>query len=232
MRRILLLIVVLYSLTSAGDNRGAYLDDSSDWWSLQREDSYGIKVKSGNTEIDERNFGIGQLSLHEALLDWMTKLGKTTMVSRGDAAVARSQICYESVKTNGTQYLIREYGEITESFYLFEGGPSWKGQDFCAKTSSAKWTTPTGLGLGINRSKVEAILGKPDAVNGDRIVYLRETKHKLSTKEFAEVRKNHPQMSEGETHEQFDFSDLSTFIDVRFSDSKLVYLAVSKIETY
>lgn len=136
--KISLMILVLCTVTSANDDRGTYLNDSSDWWSLQRRDGYDIKVKPGNVEIDEGSFSIGSLSLRHSLPDWMAKSGKTAKVSRGDGAIFRSQICYESTKKRPTQHLIRESGEITESFIFLRADNRGREQNFCTETSVAK----------------------------------------------------------------------------------------------
>jgi hypothetical protein len=230
MWRSLLFTALVYSSTLAAQEQGKYLTDNSDWWSLVRVDSYGIVVKPGHTELDKKNFSIGGSPLGSSFRMLTAKFGKATEVSRGDAASGRHQVCYEATRPNSKQYLVFEFGEVEETFYLFEDGPSWIGEEQCTKSSSKGWVTPTGLKLGINRSKVEEILGKPDAVERDRIVYLRETKHNLSPQEFAQMRKNYPQLSDQEAHEQLDYFDLTAFIDARFSNSKLIYLAVSKTE--
>jgi len=230
MWRILLFPLILSSLSFA--QIGTYLTDNSDWWSFVRVDSYGIKVKPGNTELEKKHFGIGGSTLGSSFETLMAKFGKAAIVSRGDAASGRQQICYEASKHNSKQHLVFEFGEVEETFYLFQDGPAWTGQELCTKISSTHWVTPSGLKLGITRSQVEKILGPPDATNGDRIVYVRETKRKTSPEEFARLRKDYPrELTDKKAHEWFDFVDLSTFIDARFSHSKLIYLAVSKTET-
>jgi len=88
--------------------------------------------------------------------------------------------------------LVFEFGEIEENFHVFHGGADWHGREYCAETNipPMNWTTPSGVRLGLTRGQVESILGKPDGVDQNRMVYYRETTKHTTPSEFAEIRKD------------------------------------------
>jgi hypothetical protein len=136
------------------------------------------------------------------------------------------------VSAGGRQeiYLIFEFGEVESTFYLFTDGPDWNGSDRCVSspTISASLSTAAGLRLGMPRSQLEAILGKPDAVLDGRLVYSRELNERTTPKEFEKLRKEYPQqLSDKAAHEKFDVQTVEIYIEARFANSKLAYLAVS-----
>jgi hypothetical protein len=221
------------ALASAQES-GTRLRDNSDWWSTIRTDSYGVDVKPGAEEISDSNLQISGIRLGPRQFeDAEKKLGKTLQIERGDASTGRHQICYRSDDPSPS-YLIFEFGEIEENFYLFHDSPDWRGSEYCARTvvPPVKWATRSGLRLGLTRARVESILGKPDAVDKNRIIYYRETTKHTTPSEFAQLRKDYPQqLSDEKAHKMFDAYDVQTFIDIRFTDSKLTYLAVSSTES-
>jgi hypothetical protein len=77
-------------------------------------------------------------------------LGKATVVERGDASTGRSQICYSSLGKQSKTYLMFEKGEVNDSFYLFKGGPDWKGSKLCTASNlvTTNLSTASGLRLG------------------------------------------------------------------------------------
>jgi hypothetical protein len=76
---------------------------------------------------------------------------------------------------------------------------------------------------------VEAVLGKPDLAAADKLMYNREVQKKTTPQEFAELRKDYPEkMSDKEAHEKFDSYTQEIYIEARFSESRLIYLAVSR----
>ena len=79
---------------------------------------------------------------------------------------------------------------------------------------------------------MEAILGRPTFIIGTRLVYVRDTREKTSPVDLSEFRARYPDMNEKEFQDNFGFYDRSVYIDARFVDSKLNFLAVSKSETY
>jgi hypothetical protein len=210
------------------------LNDGSDWWSMYNEKEPGLPVELKHKDFDIRNFKLLGISLTK--LDFAqvaTALGKARIVDRGDASYSRSQVCYISGQGSEPVYLIFEGGEGgSSSFYLFRGGPDWKGSNLCVKSESVSpnLTTETGLGLGLSRVQVEAILGKPDAVSGARIAYCREFQRKATKREFESSVKEYPgHLTDEEAHRQFDFIPVTIQIEARFNNLGLSYLYVSTI---
>jgi hypothetical protein len=208
---------------------------SSDWWSLIRREGVPdeiVQIKEGNKPIDNANFEIAGVALGDnQFKELAKKFGKADEITRGDAASGRHQVCYESLDVSPTVHLIFEFGEVEANFYLFEGGKSWSDSKACLKSKSItkNLKTRSGLQLGLDRSKVEAILGPPDAVRENRIFYSRITRRRTTQKEFEEMRKYDPEkLSDQEAHRQFDFIEDRSYIEIHFENSRLVYLAVSR----
>jgi hypothetical protein len=210
------------------------VNDNSDWWSILKEDPHGPQIKPNDRPLDERSFQILGVSLSEKQFEQAeAKLGKAAEIGRGDAATGRHQVCYKSAQGLDTIYLIFEFGEVEETFYLFVGGPTWNGSDLCVKSSfiTKRVGTASGLKLGITRAQAEAILGSPDHVDGDRLFYSREMQKKTSPTEFDQMRKEYPEkLSDKEAHEKFDYYDVIMYVEAGFGNSKLDYLAVSRAE--
>src|SRR5271163_1314594 len=179
-------ILVSALLAFAGTSQIVRIEDRSDWWSIRNEKFHEPDVSAQSMELDGGNFQIAGLALEKDEIEQVeAKLGKAKVVQRGEASSGREQVCYVS-KSAAKAYLIFEFGEVGSAFYLFEGGPAWTGSEFCAASEgvSAMIHTPSGLTLGLTRQQLEAILGKPDFVTGDRLIYFRETDKKASPEEF------------------------------------------------
>jgi hypothetical protein len=139
----------------------ARLNDNSDWWSITRGEgeARGIEFQEQKTETAESNFKILGADLgHQSSA---ARLGRPTIVQRGDAATGRSQACYASIGDSNKVYLVFEDGEVTFAFYLFAGGPPWNGSDLCVKSPlvSRATRTDSGLHLGMTTADVKKILG-------------------------------------------------------------------------
>ena len=210
--------------------------NDSDWWSLLRDDSPLEKLSPQREEIAASNFEIAGVTLdYDQVLDKVpAKLGRTTFVSRGDASTGRSQLCYASSRGVDATYLIFERGEVNLSFYLFAGGHTWKGQRRCAVSPLIRpdLATLSGLRLGLSRSEVERILGKPTSAGEGEITYWHQTKEKSSARDLERARKADAHLSEQEFHDDYDYFFRSVWIVVKFRDGKTIYIGVSKSETY
>lgn len=162
------------------------------------------------------------------------KLGEAQIINRGDASAGRSQICYQSAKGSDNIHLIFESGEVTDSFYVFVGGPDWKGSDACARSTliTAGLSLASGIQLGQSPVSLKTILGKPNVVKGNKYIWSFGVEKKSTEKDLERVRKQHPELSDEDFHRDYDFFELSANIEARFSDSKLTYLAVSRAQTY
>jgi len=206
--------------------------DRSDWWSILNEGFQTPQATGQKGTIDEANFQISGVTLGSGQFEKASlRLDKAKVVRRGDGSSGREQVCYVPPDGKTKVHLIFEFGEVESAFYLFSGGPYWKGSGFCRKSSqlSTDLKAASGLRLGLSRSQLEAILGKPDVVVGNRLVYSREVNKKTSAEEFEQLRNEYPEKLSNEVaHKKFDFQSVVIYIEARFSGSKLTYLAVSR----
>lgn len=208
------------------------IDDDSDWWSIIRENASEQTLKPEEKDVEESHFKILGVTVGKDELAQIVKsLGDTAVFSRGDAGTGRSQICY--VAEDGRTHLIFETGEVQYAFYLFNEGPDWSGRDQCkrSKLVTNDSGTVSGLHLGQSPTQVKVTLGRPTASgkNGD-LIYFRQIKKNTSEEDLQRLRQHYSNLGDREFHESFDFYYLTAYIVARFSDSKLVYLGVSKSE--
>ncbi len=209
--------------------------DDSDWWSHTRTLAFDKKSLVQNREPSVSNFQILGLELGDDIFNKAAvKLGKASVVERGDAATGRSQVCYMSPEEQGRIHLVFEKGEVAESFYLFESGSGWKGSDLCVKSNliANSLSVASGLRLGQTPAEIRAILGKPSVVTGNKLIYFFSVQKRSSAADFENLKPRYPELSEEELHRNYEFYTLCVYIEARFSDAKLTYLAVSKAEAY
>jgi hypothetical protein len=227
-RLVVCLLIAASSLCAAAQK--TRLNDSSDWWSINREDSRIPPIKAGKQGLQSSNFSVAGIEVgHGGVEAFTAKFGRATEVERGDASTGRSQWCYVSA-SNPSVHAIFEFGEDESLFYLFSGGADWAGSKYCLKSKQISFgsSTTSGLRLGLTRAEVEAILGRPDAVTANELVYSREFQKRSSPQQFETLRKDYPVLtSDEEAHRKFDFYPVEQYILARFVDSKLVYFAVS-----
>lgn len=233
-------VLVLFVLSgfAVSQPRHVRLENSSDWWSYIRLEEVPPSSHEERATFQDRlpaesNFRIAGLTLDSASPQQIrAKFGDATEVERGDAASGRDQICYES--PSGATHLIFEWGEVDSVLYLFEGGPKWDGMEFCANSSGVSnlLSLASGLRLGLASEQVKAILGTPNTTAPDKLVYYFGVRKKATAEDLARSRKNNPNVSDRELHENFDYSDVEAYIEARFASGKLNYLAISRSETY
>ena len=207
--------------------------DDSDWWSLLRVDQ--PRPKPSQVVTPRTNFRILGLNLSDDNLfrTVAERLGDATAVQRGDAATGRDQLCYVSL--DRTVHLIFEQGEVESIVYLFRDGQNWIGSDLCHRSPLVTETvsTASGLHLGMTVAEVKKIIGAPSVQAEDKLIYSRQTKQRTPPKELEEIRRHDPNhYSDEEFHRQFDFYDESAYIEARFANQKLTYLAISQSGTY
>ena len=206
-----------------------YLNDDSDWWSPARRegDEATAEVEQRfeafrNKIPVQRDLGklpiLGvQLASHEGE-DWLrhieARLGKTKIVERGDGAAGRSQLCYRSSGPANVK-LIFEHNEVFYSYYLFDDGRTWIGEEYCAESPKVTPTLATlgGLRLGITAAESEALLGKATYERGSTRWYNFEA-HRYVT-----IVPDSPE----------DWV-ISGTLELRFSNNRLTYLALSRSE--
>jgi hypothetical protein len=213
LRALLFTAICFSALASiAADQRSIYLKDNSDWWSALSPAFDLDKINGRSRPLDPKNFEIAGIVVGDARIeDIVAKLGQAIIVKRGDASTGRSQVCYVSREDARTVHLIFEQGEVDQSFRLFESTRDWNGSNYCepSKLVTSSLSTLSGLRLGLSRAEVEAVLGKPEAENGDEVIYVSETKEQVSSQTF----------------------DVSEIIEAKFMNSKLYCLGVWKTET-
>jgi len=216
--------------------RRVRVPDNSDWWSFSRGSDFeeGTQSRVQERELATSNFQVLGITLGENMhSNAARKLGKVTIVERGDASTGRSQACYTSAGAEDRVYLIFEQDEVGYTYYLFAGGHSWEGADYClaSKAIFRSMATGSGLRLGQTPAEVIAILGKPTKWRKNGLAYSFSIRKKTSPQDLKEARERNPDMSEKDIQERYGYYDLATAVDAEFEDSKLTYLAVSKAET-
>jgi len=235
MRATALLLALFSTVVSFAQTRETTrVNDDSDWWSIIRENSTDETLQPQAQDVPAANFQIlGVVVGSDNLEVIQAKLGKASLVTRGDASTARAQICYTGLDRK--DHLTFEIGEVQYEFYLFSDGAKWSGSDLCTKSKlvAPGLKTLSGLHLGQTVEEVKAILGKPTSSlkNGD-IVYFRQISKKTSASDLKKMREYYSTLTEKQFHENYDFYDMSVYIVARFSRTGLVYLGVSKSDTY
>jgi len=231
----ILFAVIVGSVLSLAQPVGTVpINDNSDWWSIIRNDSTDKGLKPQRRNVDESNFHIlGVVVGSDELEGIQRKLGTAYVIGRGDASNRRSQICYAGI--DGKTYLTFESGEVQYAFYVFTGGPNWSGRDHCAKSKLITPSVKTGSGLHLGQSldEVKSILGEPTRIrkNSD-LVYFRQIRKKSSIEDLRKAREQYPKMSETELHENYGYYYASFYIVAKFASSELVYMGLSKSDTY
>jgi len=239
MRRLKALFILAFAfslpLRTQDTSNSVRLADQSDWWSVLNENFYWPIEKPAGDELGADNFEIAGVKLdHEGTFRSVrNRFGRTVTATRGATTSARQQVCYLSAQSPPVR-LIFEEGDLSLSFYLVAGGQGWNGQALCAESPqvSGNLRTKSGLGLGMSTAEVARILGKADISNADRLVYEREIEQHTADDKLTELRKEHSEMSDKDFHDNYDSYELELYIEARFTNDKLTYLAVSKTESY
>jgi hypothetical protein len=191
-------------------------------------------LKPQERELASTNFQVLGVTLGETMLSHAeSKLGKATVVQRGDASTGRQQVCYSSPGTPQQVHLIFEEEEVGYAFYLFTDGRTWQGVERCvaSKAISQSLGTASGLHLGMTPAQVIATIGQPTKRAKNELLYAFSVRKKTSAKDLKEARERNPEMSEKDFQANYGYYDLGSGILAKFVDSKLTYLAVSKVET-
>src|ERR1051326_3353050 len=232
LRRASLLLAPFALIVVAAQSAQPLRGDNSDWWSFLKSDAMGIGVPAQHRRPAHSNFRILGLGVGAPFEEIAAKLGHVTDVQRGDAATGRDQICY--VSPAGDIHLIFEFGEVEGVFYLFENGPKWKGDNFCARSMKVdkSLSTASGLRLGMNPAQVEKILGKPSTIAKDKLIYDFEFRKKTPPQDLKKFRESDPEMSDQEFRKNYEFSDVRDYIEAHFTHSKLSYLAIANTDTF
>jgi hypothetical protein len=220
-------------------NSSSVRGDDSDWWSTNAEfNNVNFSARAINVqhrELPASSLAVANIKLALGVVrEAQAKLGSAKVVSRGDAASSRMQVCY--VTSDSDAHLVfEEQGEgFGASLYLFKDGRNWNGSELCSRLSSNSQQihTASGLRLGLTRTDVEGVLGKPSTGSPDRLTYVLEVKKRTPAAQLEKLRQQNSDLSDKDFHESFDFYYEDWLVVARFSASKLVYLAVTQSETY
>ena len=211
-------------------------EDNSDWWSSYSGPAYqeAINAQPQEREIASSNFQVLGVELAESMFDQAAvKLGKGTLVERGDASTGRDQVCYVSAQGSEKVYLIFEQGEVEFGFYLFTGGPTWHGNDLCAPSNlvSRSTSTESGLHLGLTPAQTIAILGQPSYRRPNELIYSLHLLKKMPPELLDRLRQQHPELGDQELMKSYGEYDLWEGVHLKFVRSKLTYLTIGKSET-
>lgn len=228
MKRLLIFFSSVALLTGLANAQSVRLNDSSDWWSVNRKDA--PRPRASEHELQPENFIVAGINLNSGGFEGIAaKLGQATIIERGDASTGRFQVCYDPATTNNV-HLVFEFGEDESLFYLFAGGADWSGSKYCVRSKRvpSPLITASGLKIGLTRAAVKAILGRPDTVTANELVYSRQFHKKSTPEEFEAARKDYSMLlSDEEAHRKFDYYPVEQYVVARFSGQKLAYLAVS-----
>ena len=236
--RALLCIVLVTALISLAQDTGKLvrLADRSDWWSVLNENFYWPIDKPKGEELNPETFEIAGVTLQHndaPFREVEARFGHAVIAARGSSSGVRQQVCYSS-QSKPTVNIIFEAGESNQSFYLLSSSQPWNGDALCAESSQVTpaLRTRSGLGLGMSPAEVERILGKPDASTPNRLVYQRQMDSRTPPEKLAVLRSEHADMSDADFHENYDSYEMELYVEARFTDGKLTYLAVSKGENF
>jgi hypothetical protein len=96
---------------------------------------------------------------------------------------------------------------------------------------SGELATTSGLHLGQSPLEVQAILGKPDFASPDKLIYSRYVIKETPQEELEKI-KAHSSMSAKQVEGVYGHFGLSIYIEARFAEDRLSYVAISNSESY
>ncbi len=232
------LMVLLCVMTPPATQKASFVrGDDSDWWSNVADAQ--IDFDAPQTHTQHRELGstleIATIIVGSGEIDRATtRLGKTRVVFRGDGSLGRIQACYVSADST-THLIFQENGQdFGAAFYLFKDGQDWNGSKLCAKSPlvSQDTRTESGLRLGLTRTEVESILGKPSIASPDRLRYNLEVVKRTSADKLKQLRAQSPDLSDKDFREAYDSYYVTFTVVAEFEHSILTYLAVARYESY
>ncbi|HYK39291.1 MAG TPA: hypothetical protein VEU98_04665 [Candidatus Eremiobacteraceae bacterium] len=230
---LLLFLSVLSAWPAIQQNDTVRLLDNSDWWSENRT-SEPDEIEPQERGFAKSAFQVLGINLDEKMFSHASsKLGKAPLIERGDASTGRLQACYVSSGATKKVHLIFEQSEVGFSFYMFVDGLLWEGSDRCVPSEkvSPALATASGLHLGQTPAHVIAILGKPTKRSENELLYSFLVRKKTSAQDLKEARERNPDMNDRDFQENFGYYNLGARVTAKFVNSRLAYLAVSKVES-
>ena len=102
----------------------------------------------------------------------------------------------------------------------------------CSRTATLSRTaaTASGLQLGQTEQDVIKILGEPTVRRSNEFQYMLRFKKPTPPEKLDQLRNDNSGLSEKEFQNKFGSFEVTVFIRVKFSHSKMEYLAISESE--
>jgi hypothetical protein len=210
------------------------LQDASDWWSVLNEfhsrTVLKLRLPTPGAHLKILGVGIGENQFQELT----ERLGEAPVISRGETDSSRSQVCYMSTDENERVYVTFEEGPVSHAFYLFRSRKPWAGAEYCVATReiSPDLEAGSGVHLGQSQREVLAILGPPSLIDEDRLVFNRGTLEHTPADQLQEFHQRMPGLTEQQVKELFGTFNRTVFMEARFLDRKLSYLAVAEMSQF
>jgi hypothetical protein len=210
------------------------LQDASDWWSVLNEfhsrTVLKLRLPTPGAHLKILGVGIGENQFQELA----ELLGEAPVISRGETDSSRNQVCYMSTDENERVYVTFEEGPVSHAFYLFRSRKPWAGAEYCVATKeiSPGLEADSGVHLGQSQREVLAILGPPSLIDEDRLVFNRGTLEHTPADQLQEFQRRMPGLTEQQVKELFGTFNRTVFMEARFLDRKLSYLAVAEMSQF
>jgi hypothetical protein len=224
------LLLFIPALVLAAQAAHYNLQDASDWWSVLNEyhsrTVLKLRLPTPSADLKILGVGIGENQFHELA----ERFGEAPVITRGDADTGRKQVCYMSPDENERVYVAFEEGPMSHAFYLFKSRRPWAGAEYCMATKeiSPGVEAASGVHLGQSQREVLEILGQPSLIDEDRLVFNRGTQEHTPEDQLQQFRKQMPGLNEQQVRELFGSFNRTVFMEARFLDRKLSYLAVAE----
>jgi hypothetical protein len=210
------------------------LQDGSDWWSVLNENFsrtvLKLRLPTPGEHMKILGVSVGENQFHELA----ERLGDAPVVTRGEADTGRTQVCYMSSDENERVYVAFEEGPVSHALYLFKSRRPWAGSEYCmaVKEVSAALETGSGVHLGMTRREVLEILGPPSLLEEDRVVFHRGTQEHTPADQLQQIRKQLPGLSEQQAEALYGSFNHTVYMEARFLDRRLSYLAVAEMTQF
>lgn len=203
----------------------------------------GRKVRFEAGELPPGTFEIAGIKLDgkmEVLEQARRLLGNTPSFGTGDASTGDIQICYRSASAGDNTHLFFGRGEVDIHFKLAAESDDWNTVVPCLQSSrvSRGLATASGIHLGESEAQLIRQLGLPtrrrrDPASGRATLnYDFQRMKKTDAREFAQFRKENPQMSEREAQENYGAYSQGESVRAVFSHGLLVQIYVDWSGSY
>ena len=173
-----------------------------------------------NAPVDEYKSQVSILGLtlgRNTLTEVRAKLGAAAVKEHGHTATWRRRICYVSANGDGTQLTFESNviggGVYLTGFAISQAGDLVNVNSSCRPSLSVTrgLRNEGGIGLGLSKTQVLALLGQPEETNGSLLTFKSAFKERSRTR--AEI------------------YDVLTFIQIVVRNSQTVSVRVSRTET-